>query len=44
MAWSIELFEYGLTFELKKPIKAQMLVGFLTNLIPKEQSENVITN
>ena len=32
----VELFEYGLTFEPRKAIKAQVLIDFVIELIHKE--------
>ena len=36
VSWSIELLEYGITFEFRKAIKTQVLVDFVTELIRKE--------
>src|ERR1044072_3825910 len=34
VGWSVELFEYGLEFEPRGPIKAQVLADFVTELTP----------
>ena len=36
VSWSIELSEYGITFEDRKAIKAQVLADFVTKLVQKE--------
>ena len=36
MSWSIELFEYGLTFEPRKVIKGYVFLDFVTKLVHRE--------
>jgi len=40
MAWTVELFEFGLRYESPGPIKAQFLADFLTELPPIIEKSN----
>ena len=46
MFWSIELSEYGITYESKKVIKAQVLADFVIEVIQKESkpTSNALPN
>nr|KYP35793.1 hypothetical protein KK1_043148 [Cajanus cajan] len=42
IAWSVELFEFGIRYEARRPLKAQCLTDFVAELTPTSIGANPI--